>query len=242
MDKIKVKLANPYLESFDSENMASSYEIVTFPSKPTKIEAVFPNSSLAAKSALYAVTCEDGKIYPFGVVFLLAQITEVNEQYTKLFSLQAAENLISDEFKQLAEGKVLSKSDPQQGANWDVELNRYAIAQSRSAVDLNTKLNRDEPLDVDFSYQLSWSDVMSTNTIDNSTFLNPFLQPNAGKDLTTPNNKYSQLSNWDGTSYNAFWCCISGEGQDTLANAADLLEESANKCVEAQDKAAQTPG
>jgi hypothetical protein len=241
MDKIKVKLANPYLESFDSENMASSYEIVTFPSKPTKIEAVFPEASLAAKSALYAVTCEDGKIYPFGVVFLLAQITEVNEQYTKLFSLQVANGEISNEFKTLAVDKVLSKSSPTQGAFWDVELNRYAIAQSRSAVDLNTKLNRDEPLDVDFSYQLSWSDIMSTNAIDNSTFFNPFLQPDAGNDLTTPNDKYSQLSNWDGTSYNAFWCCITGAGQDTIEDVEEELGELANICVEAQNKAADSP-
>lgn len=239
MDKIKVKLANPYLESFDSENMASSYEIVTFPSKPTKIEAVFPpTANLVAKSALYAVTCEDGKVYPFGVVFLLAQITEVEDQYTKLFSLQAAENLISDEFPNLG-NNVLQEKTPAD-STFSVELNRYAKAQSRSAVDLNNKLNRDEPLDVDFSYQLSWSDIMSTNTIDNSKFVNPFTAAPA-RTLTTPNNKYSQLSNWDGTSYNAFWCCISGEGQDTVADVTDLLEELATKCVEAQDKAAETP-
>ena len=227
MDNIKVKLANPYIENFDAENMGYSNEIVTFPSKPIKIEAILPSAAYAQKCALYAVTCEDGKVYPFGVVFLLAQMNEVNGFYTKLFNEQEGAGEIPVGFTKIAES-ILRKDAVDQ-----INLNRYGSSLSRSAVSLNEQFGRGEDVSIDYSYQLSWSDVMDVATIDSPTFFNVFLDPSKN-DLTTPNEKYEGLSNWSGTSYNAFWCVIQGEGQGSIAEAADAAKESAEECIEAQ--------
>jgi len=213
MDKIRVKLANPYLEDFGGVNQGFIYDTITFDSRPIQFLPIYAEQINAEKCALYAVKREDGKYSPFGVVFLLAQMTEIEELYTKTISKQAADGEVSAGWEKLTE-QVVNKPDPLQPL---VDKNRYSKSLQKSANSINNLLNRGVDLDLDYKYELSWDDYMSTQTITKSKFVVPnFGGADDGKVKdTTPNEKYEGLSNWAGTSYNAFWCVLQGEAFNT---------------------------
>jgi len=239
MDKIRVKLANPYLENFAGVSQGFTYDTITFDSRPIQFLPIYSEQINAEKCALYAVKREDGKYSPFGVVFLLAQMTEIEELYTKTISKQAGDGEVSSGWEKLTD-IVLNK---QSNTAPLVDKNRYSKSLQKSANSINNLLNRGVDLDLDYKYELSWDDYMSTQTITKSKFLVPnFGGADDGKiKNTTPNEKYEGLSNWAGTSYNAFWCVLTGEPLENETEVFDFLVKAVDSCVSEQEKAADTP-
>ena len=239
MDKIRVKLANPYLEDFGGVNQGFIYDTITFDSRPIQFLPIYSEQINAEKCALYAVKREDGMYSPFGVVFLLAQMTEIEELYTKAVGKQASEGEVSGGWEKLTD-QVVNKRDNNDPL---VGKNRYSTSLQKSANSINNLLNRGVDLNLDYKYELSWDDYMSTQTITKSKFVVPnFGGSEDGKvKNTTPNEKYEGLSNWAGTSYNAFWCVLTGEPMETEEEVFNYLVKAVDSCVAEQDKAADTP-
>lgn len=232
MDNIKVKLANPYLENYGGGGTGSSTKVITFPSKPTKIEAIMPDISFGNECAIYGITCEDGLIYGFSVIFLISQVTEIAAGYTKLIAQQSASGETSAGWSKIVDAvtQEQERNDPR------IPLNRYMNSLSRSAVDLNTQFSRGENVSIDYSYQLSWSDMMDKSAIDSPTFFNPNLTTPAN-DLTTPNAGYEGLSNWGGTSYTAFWDAMLIEGEETIEKVYDTINAEIEASIKSQNEA-----
>jgi hypothetical protein len=134
MDKIRVKLANPYLENFAGVSQGFTYDTITFDSRPIQFLPIYSEQINAEKCALYAVKREDGKYSPFGVVFLLAQMTEIEELYTKTISKQAGDGEVSSGWEKLTD-IVLNK---QSNTAPLVDKNRYSKSLQKSANSINT--------------------------------------------------------------------------------------------------------
>jgi hypothetical protein len=239
MDKIRVKLANPYLENFAGISQGFTYDTITFDSRPIQFLPIYAEQINAEKCALYAVKREDGKYSPFGVVFLLAQMTEIEELYTKTITKQASDGEVSGGWEKLTD-QVVNKPN---NSTPLVDKNRYSKSLQKSANSINNLLNRGVDLNLDYKYELGWDDFMSTQTITKSTFVSgDFGGPSDGKVLlTTPNEKYEALSNWAGTSYNAFWCVLTGDPMETEEEVYNYLVKAVDSCVAEQDKAADGP-
>ena len=234
MDNIKVKLANPYLENYGggSGDTNSSTKVITFPSKPTKIEAIMPDVNFGNECAIYGVTCEDGLVYGFSVIFLISQVTEISAAYLKLIAQESADGETAPGWAKIVDAITLEqdRNDP------IIPLNRYMNSLSRSAVDLNTQFSRGEDISIDYSYQLSWSDVMDKSAIASSTFFDKNATTPANN-LTTPNAGYEGLSNWGGTSYTAFWDVVEVEGQETIEKVYDTISSGIEASIKAQNNA-----
>ena len=232
MDNIKVKLANPYLENYNGGNTNSSTKVITFPSKPTKIEAIMPNVNVGNECAIYGVTCENGLVYGFSVIFLISQVTEISAAYLKLITEQSDSGETAPDWAKTVDAITLEldRNDPK------IPLNRYMNSLSRSAVDLNTQFSRGEDVSIDYSYQLSWSDIMDKSAIASSTFFDK-LATTPTNSLTTPNAGYEGLSNWGGTSYTAFWDVIEVDGEETLQAVYESINEKIEASIKAQNEA-----
>jgi len=237
MDKIKIKLANPYLDAFDFDNRAEKTKILTFPHKPISFSPAFVDPNQFIKGASYVVLMENGKYASFYVSFLLSQITQVTEDYKKTRSQEVADGLASPGMGDLYTN-VLEYFNP---STPNVDLNRHNISLGKSGTSINDALGRGVDLDIDYTYQLSFDDEMSTNAINRPTYV---LNVD-GVDTTTQtstNQFYTGLNNWAGTSYRAFWCAgvdagEENEGLPFATQAKAIGDKGIQDCYEAQIEA-----
>ena len=241
MDNIRVKLTNPYLVNYGGDSVASETKIITFPLKPVSFSSGFLAEEVANQGSAYAVKLENGRYVGLYMSFLLSQIVDISPDYLKQKVDQVADGEISQGMGKVYDDtiKKLDPNDPK------ANLNRYNLSLAKSAADLNEALGRGVDLDIDYTYQLSWPDEMSTNAINSPKFV---LNVN-GKDtttITTPNGEYPSINNWAGTSYTAFWCAgLTGwdpQGQSGFEEAKEAVEaagEEIKKCHAAQREAKQ---
>jgi len=237
MDKIKIKLANPYLTQFGDDSVAQQVKIITFPSKPISFSPAYLDTDRVEEGAGYIVKMENGKYAAFYVTFLLAQINEISPDYLKTRADEFVAGEISAGMDTLYANVLKKKPHTAPIAN----LNRYSLSITKSASNLNELLGRGVDLDVNYTYQLSWSDEMSTNTINSSKYV---LNVDGVDTIaaTTPNPSYPGLNNWAGTSYTSFWCAgldagEQSEGLNSDTEARAQASKGIEACMETQMEA-----
>lgn len=237
MDNIRVKLTNPYLVNYGGDSVASETKIITFPLKPVSFSSGFLAETCANQGSAYAVELENGRYVGLYMSFLLSQIADISPDYLKQKVDQVTDGEISQGMGKVYDDttKPLDPNDPK------ANVNRYNLSLAKSAADLNEALGRGVDLDIDYTYQLSWPDEMSTNAINSPKFV-----LDGATAITTPNISYSGINNWAGTSYTAFWCAgLTGwdpqegglSGFEEAEEAVEAAGEEIKKCHAAQKEA-----